>query len=102
MDSALAYLNKTHCLVKVKGGWVVCKFSGQGIYLEEEDGKYIRMAEKKDKTKWKRFREAMRYTSSSDFEIGEMVDAEDSGDAYYVVDTGVNPETNIRCYILGK
>lgn len=101
MDSALAYLNKTHCLVKVKSGWVVCKFSGQGIYLEE-DGEFIRMADKKDKTKWKRFREAMRYTSSSDFEIGEMVDADASGEAYYVVDTGVNPETKDRCYIIGK
>lgn len=100
MDSPLIYLNKNFCFGKVDKKWKVCKLTGSSVYDAEKD---VRVCSRNDKKNWKRFTEAMRYTSEFSHNIGDPVMVEEDGiqQRYFVIDAGFEVDGQTG-YIIGR
>lgn len=103
MQTALNYLNETHCLSKVNGIWKVCQLSGSSVWTMEGN----RVCSRSKKQLWKRFLEGRFYYPEEELqlEVGDIVLLKDDHGmdfSYHVVDTGFDKETGKRTYIVGR
>lgn len=103
MQTALNYLNETHCIAKVGKVWRVCQLTSQSIFTL--DGQ--RVCSRKEKVRWKRFFEAMFYSPEEGvvLQVDDIVLINDDHGVpctFRVVDTGLNRETGKTAYIVGR
>ena len=96
-------LNRSYCLVRVKGGWKVAKISQGMVFLTHDDGVIENVCTDDDNTGlFKRFTESLEYEHQGEelFDLGDTVDVED--ESYYVVDSGFRGDDGKVKYLIAR
>lgn len=96
-------LNRSYCLVRVKGGWKVAKISQGMVFLTHSDGLIENVCTDDDNTGlFKRFTESLEYEHQGEelFDWGDTVDVEN--ESYYVVDSGFRGDDGKVKYLIAR
>lgn len=102
MDTVLRDLNTSYALARVGSEWVSCTLTGSNLYTTKTNE---RVCSRKEKTKWKHFREASRYKSKEALGIDDKVyisdDEGETSSTYQVIDIGGSSQGETE-YLIGR